>query len=186
MEAVLNSFGLVFVGEIGDKTQLLALLLVARYRRPWTILFGVFIATVLNHALASWVGATSASLLATFDPRILKYALASAFFAFATWMLIPDTSGDDRTSDHFGVLITTIVVFFFAEMGDKTQLATVALAMRYANIGLVTLGSTMGMMASNSIAVFIGEKAIHRISLKWVRIGSAFLFFLFGVSILAT
>lgn len=185
VDAILNSFALVFVGEIGDKTQLLALLLVARFRKPWVILSGVLIATILNHALASMVGVEFATVVNRFDPTVLRYILAALFFAFALWMLIPDKDEGLRTSGRYGVLLTTIVVFFIAEMGDKTQLATIALAARYADIFSVTIGSTLGMIASNAIAVFIGEKAVLHVPLVWVRRFAALLFALFAVSILA-
>lgn len=182
MDAFINSFLLVFAGEMGDKTQLLSLVLVARYRKPWTILLGVFIATVLNHAFASWTGAFVSSLV---DPKIMSWILALSFFAFAFWILIPDKDEDLSSSSRFGVLLTTVTTFFLAEMGDKTQLATIALGARYTQqVWLVTLGSTLGMMGSNALAVFLGQKLLKRISMQWVRRFACLLFILFGLGIL--
>jgi len=176
-----NSFFLVFAGEMGDKTQLLALLLAARYRQPWVILAGVFVATILNHALASWAGGLVASY---FQPEVLKWALAILFFGFAIWILVPDKEDEFKESGRFGAFLTTVVAFFLAEMGDKTQLATVALGARYTQVWIVTLGTTMGMMASNALAIFLGEKLLKRIPMKWVRVFACILFFLFGIGIL--
>ncbi len=176
-----NSFLLVFAGEMGDKTQLLAILLAARYRQPWTILAGVFVATILNHALASWAGGFVASY---FRPEVLRWSLAIMFFAFALWILIPDKEDDLKTQDRFGAFVTTVVAFFLAEMGDKTQLATVALGARYSEIWIVTLGTTVGMLGSNALAVFLGEKLLQRIPMNWVRIFACGLFILFGLAIL--
>tara|TARA_B110001454_G_C12723292_1_gene436295 strand:+ start:7348 stop:7905 length:558 start_codon:yes stop_codon:yes gene_type:complete len=182
MEAFLNSFLLVFAGEMGDKTQLLSLVLVTRFKKPWTILLGVFIATVLNHALASWAGAWVASLV---EPKTMSWILAFIFFTFGLWILIPDKEDDLKNSSSHGVLFTTIVAFFLAEMGDKTQLATIALGARYASTVLVTFGSTVGMMASNALAIFLGERMLSRIPMKWVRMVACILFILFGIAILA-
>ncbi len=181
VEALFNSFILVFVSEMGDKTQLLALVLATRYKKPWTILLGVFIATIFNHALASWAGAWISTLIA---PNILSWILAATFFAFGLWILVPDKEGEIKNVGHFGVLMTTIIAFFFAEMGDKTQLATIALGAQYSNVVLVTLGTTMGMMGSNALAIFLGHKLLKRIPMKWVRLFACLLFILFGIIIL--
>ena len=181
MEAVLNSFLLVFIGEMGDKTQLLTLVLVARYRKPWTIFAGVFIATVLNHALASWLGVFVAGF---FERQTLIYILAATFIAFAIWILFPDKEEALKETGHFGAFATTVVTFFLAEMGDKTQLATIALAANYSNVWLVTIGSTMGMMASNALAISLGSKLLARVPMKWVRIAASLLFVAFGVAVL--
>lgn len=182
LEALLNSFFLVFAGEMGDKTQLLALILAARFRKPWTILFGVFIATVLNHGLASWAGAIVASF---FSPEVLRYGLAIIFFAFAAWILVPDKEDELKTEGRYGALLTTIVAFFLAEMGDKTQLATVALGAQYASqIWTVTIGTTLGMLASNALAIFLGSKLLARIPMQKIRIAASVLFAIFGVLIL--
>ena len=181
MEAIINSFLLVFVSEMGDKTQLLSLVLTARYKRPWLILAGVFTATILNHAMAAWAGVWAASLL---TPHILKLVLAFTFLAFAVWILIPDKEGELKSSNRFGVFLTTVVSFFLAEMGDKTQLATVALAAKYSSIARVTIGTTAGMLGSNALAIFLGDRLLQKISMKWIRIFASFLFAVFGIAIL--
>ncbi len=182
MEVFINSFLLVFVGEMGDKTQLLSLVLVARYKRPWTILMGVFIATVLNHALASWAGGWVATLV---EPQLMAWILAGTFFIFGLWILIPDKEGELKQYGKFGVLVTTVIAFFLAEMGDKTQLATIALGARYTSATMVTMGSTLGMLGSNALAIFLGERILKRIPMQWVRIFACGLFILFGIAILA-
>jgi Ca2+/H+ antiporter, TMEM165/GDT1 family len=181
LETLINSFLLVFAGEMGDKTQLLALVLTARFRKPWAIFAGVFVATLLNHALASWAGAWIATL---FSAETLKWVLALTFFVFAGWILIPDEEGELKESGRFGAFLTTVVAFFLAEMGDKTQLATIALGARYANTALVTLGTTLGMMGSNALAIFLGEHLLKRIPMKWIRVFACVLFVAFGIGIL--
>lgn len=181
MESFVNSTLLVFASEMGDKTQLLALVLTARFRRPWPILAGVLVATLLNHACASWLGEW---LGAQVSESNLRWILAATFFAFALWILVPDKEGEVSEIGRFGAFLTTTILFFLAEMGDKTQLATVALGARYANVGLVTAGSTLGMMLSNALAVFLGERFLARVPMKWVRRFASLLFFLFGVGVL--
>lgn len=166
---------------MGDKTQLLALILAARFKKPWTILAGIFVATVLNHALASWSGGFIASLV---SPETLNWILALTFFGFAAWILIPDKSGDEKTEGRFGAFLTTLIAFFLAEMGDKTQLATVALGARYMNATLVTFGTTFGMLASNALAVFAGDSLLRRIPMRWIRIFASLSFALFGLAVL--
>ncbi len=180
-ESFLNSFLLVFAGEMGDKTQLLTLVLIARLKKPWTILTGVTVATVLNHALASWLGGYAAAQI---SPYLLKWSLALIFFAFAIWILIPDKEDEIQTSGRFGVFVTTVICFFLAEMGDKTQLATVALGAHYSNVISVTVGTTAGMVAANGMAVFLGERLLKKVPMKWVRIVACLLFACFGVAIL--
>lgn len=166
---------------MGDKTQLLALVLSARFKRPWIVIAGIFVATILNHALASWSG----GLIASFVSReTLNWILALTFFAFAIWILFPDKADDEKPKGRFGAFLTTVITFFLAEMGDKTQLATVALGARYMNTALVTLGTTLGMMASNALAVFAGESLLRRIPMKWIRIFASLSFAIFGVAIL--
>ncbi|RZA08245.1 MAG: TMEM165/GDT1 family protein [Proteobacteria bacterium] len=181
MQTFINSFLLVFASEMGDKTQLLALVLAARFRKPWVILAGVLVATLLNHALAAWAGGWLATLV---SPEALKWILALTFFVFAAWILIPDKEGEFEESGKFGAFITTVVAFFLAEMGDKTQLATIALGARYESLALVTLGTTAGMMASNALAIFLGKKLLKRVPMKWVRVFACVLFVLFGIGIL--
>lgn len=181
LEALINSCLLVFAGEMGDKTQLLSLMLVCRYGRPWTILSAVFVATVLNHALAAFAGSWLSSLV---EPRTLSWILAATFFAFAVWILVPDKDEEMKTSTHLGVFLATLIAFFIAEMGDKTQLATIALGAKYSNLVAVTMGTTLGMMGSNALAIFFGRALHRRISMKWIRRIASFLFLLFGLAIL--
>lgn len=181
MEAIVNSFLLVFVSEMGDKTQLLALVLAARFRRPWPIMAGILVATLLNHALASYVGTIVTHLI---SPVALKWILASSFIAFGIWILIPDQEEEFKDKHRWGAFLTTAVAFFFAEMGDKTQLATVALGAKFAAPLLVTAGTTLGMLGADGLAVFFGHNFTDRIPMQWVhRIASA-LFVLFGIGIL--
>jgi putative Ca2+/H+ antiporter (TMEM165/GDT1 family) len=181
MESVINSFILVFISEMGDKTQLLALMLLARYKKPWTILVGIFIATLLNHALASYAGAWVTQYV---PANTLKWVLATLFIGFGFWLLVPDKAEDIKQENKWGALLTTIITFFFAEMGDKTQLATVALGAKYAAPGLVTWGSTLGMLASNGLTLLLGNKIMKRISMLWIHRLASALFILFGVAIL--
>lgn len=166
---------------MGDKTQLLALILAARFKKPWTILFGVLIATLLNHALAAYAGGWVSSLV---SPHALKWTLAIIFFAFAAWILVPDKEEELKSESKYGALITTIVAFFIAEMGDKTQLATIALGARYADTMLVTIGTTIGMMGSNALAIFLGDKLLKKIPMQRVRISACVLFIAFGIGII--
>ena len=181
MYAFLNSLLLVFVSEMGDKTQLLTLVLAARYRKPWTILLGIFIATCANHALASWVGQWISSFA---SEQIMAWILAATFFIFAAWILVPDKEGELNAAPKYGVLLTTIFAFFIAEMGDKTQLATVALGAKFDSLVMVTLGTTLGMMASNALAVAFGEKFLAKVPMKLVRYFASFIFAIFGLAIL--
>lgn len=184
MEAIIGSFLLVAVSEMGDKTQLLAFSLASRFRKPWVVILGVLLATVANHALAASVGTWVAAHV---PPRLMAGLLAALFIAFGVWALKPDSLEEEsRDPRRFGALMTTLILFFLAEMGDKTQLATVALAARYHSVGWVTLGSTLGMMAANVPAVFLGDKLAARVQTRWVRGAAAVLFFVFGaVSLVA-
>jgi putative Ca2+/H+ antiporter (TMEM165/GDT1 family) len=167
---------------MGDKTQLLALLLASRFKKPWAIMAGILVATLANHALAAWAGGWLATLV---TPETLRYILAGVFFLFAGWLLLPDKS--DGLSDEkarFGAFITTTIAFFIAEMGDKTQLATVALGAKFDAPVAVTLGTTVGMLAANGIGVFMGEKLTRRVPMAWINRGAAVLFALFGAAIL--
>jgi putative Ca2+/H+ antiporter (TMEM165/GDT1 family) len=181
LDAIFNSALLVFISEMGDKTQLLSLILVARYKRPWIILLGVFLATLANHALAAGAGNCIASHL---SPSTLKWSLGIIFFVFAIWILIPDKEGEVKNASAHGVLLTTFISFFIAEMGDKTQLATVALGAKYLSIFMVTIGSTIGMLLSNTLAIFLGEGLLKKIPMKFVRIFASVLFVIFGVGII--
>ncbi|MET3605713.1 putative Ca2+/H+ antiporter (TMEM165/GDT1 family) [Sphaerotilus sulfidivorans] len=178
-EPFLVSTGIVALGEIGDKTQLLALLLAARFRRPVPIILGILAATLLNHALAGLVGDTVARLL---GPDVLRWVIGLSFLAMAGWMLVPDEIDEaEAEAGRFGVFGTTVVAFFLAEMGDKTQIATVALAARYTELIQVVCGTTLGMMLANVPAVLIGEKAATRLPMRLVHGISAAIFAVLGV-----
>jgi putative Ca2+/H+ antiporter (TMEM165/GDT1 family) len=164
---------------MGDKTQLLALSLASRYRRPWPIMAGILVATTFNHALASWAGAAVSAWL---PPRWMAALLGVTFLAFGLWTLRPDQLGEQREAGRFGPFVMTTVLFFLAEMADKTQLATIALAARYQSIVLVTVGTTLGMLLSNGLAVLLGEKLAQRVSMAWIRRAAAAMFFAFGAA----
>jgi len=179
VEPIVTSFVLVALSEMGDKTQLLAFSLATRYRRPWVVMAGILAATVLNHALASTAGTWISEHV---PARAMAGILAATFIAFGLWTLKPDTLDEARGADRFGPFLTTTVLFFLAEMGDKTQLATVALAARYQSVFLVTAGTTLGMLASDGFAVFLGEKLAGRVSMRWIRYAAATVFFAFGAA----
>jgi putative Ca2+/H+ antiporter (TMEM165/GDT1 family) len=179
IEPFLVSTGVVALGEIGDKTQLLALLLAARFRRPVPIILGIFVATVLNHALAGLVGETVARFL---GPDLLRWVIGVSFLAMAAWMLVPDEIDDaEGGTQRFGVFGTTVLAFFLAEMGDKTQIATVALAARYSELFQVVAGTTFGMMLANVPAVLLGDRAARAIPMKLVHAIAAGIFAVLGV-----
>lgn len=180
MEALLNSFALVFISEMGDKTQLLALVLAARFKKPIPIMLGILGATLLNHALASYIGAFVTQYV---SQDILKWTLSVTFIGFGFWMLIPDKDEDLKDPHKWGPFLTTLVAFFFAEMGDKTQLATIALGAKYASPFLVTTGTTLGMLGADGLAVLFGHKFTEKVPMTLVhRIASA-LFIFFGIGI---
>jgi len=180
LEAFLISTGIVALAEIGDKTQLLALLLAARFKKPWPIVWGIFVATVLNHAMAGALGAWITTLI---SPQTLRWILGASFIAMAVWMLIPDKLDDsaDKPPVRFGVFGTTVVLFFLAEMGDKTQVATVMLAARFDAYAAVVVGTTMGMMLANVPVVFLGERMTRLVPLRVVHIVSAIIFLGLGL-----
>jgi putative Ca2+/H+ antiporter (TMEM165/GDT1 family) len=185
MEALLVSTGVVALAEIGDKTQLLAFLLAARFKRPWPIIWGILAATLLNHALAGALGAWLTSLT---SPQVLRWVLGLSFIAMAAWTLVPDKMDDDdsdaRSAQRLGVFGATFVAFFLAEMGDKTQIATVAMAARYADAFLVVAGTTLGMMLANVPAVLIGDKLAHKLPIRLVHGIAALIFAVLGVATL--
>jgi putative Ca2+/H+ antiporter (TMEM165/GDT1 family) len=181
MNAILQSFALVFASEMGDKTQLLALILASRFRKPWTIMAGILCATLLNHGLASYVGGYMSE---TVSPRTLAWVLAIIFFVFAAWILIPDKDDGLKVEPRFGAFLTTLVTFFLAEMGDKTQLATVALGARFNAPVVVTIGTTLGMLGADGLAVFLGEKITKVVPMNYIRYFASALFFIFGLYIL--
>ncbi|MES3010844.1 MAG: TMEM165/GDT1 family protein [Pseudomonadota bacterium] len=180
MEAFLVSTGIVALAEMGDKTQLLALVLALRFRQPWPIVWGILVATLLNHALAGAVGAWVTTLL---GPDVLRWVLGISFIAMAAWMLVPDKldDGDTATTPRFGVFGTTLVAFFLAEMGDKTQIATVMLAAQYNAFYAVVAGTTLGMMLANAPVVWLGERMTRKIPIKAIHIASAVVFAVLGV-----
>jgi putative Ca2+/H+ antiporter (TMEM165/GDT1 family) len=183
MEALLVSFGVVAIGEIGDKTQLLSLVLAARYRRPWPIIAGILVATLVNHAIAGWVG----NLVRAIVPAdLLRWLLAASFFVVAAWALKPDTLDEASATPRgqWGVFGVTLVAFFLAEMGDKTQIATVMLAARFDSLAAVVVGTTLGMLAANVPVVFAGKLAADRIPFKAIRIVAAAIFAALGVWVL--
>lgn len=183
LEAFLVSTGLVAVAEIGDKTQLLAMMLAARYRKPVPIILGILLATILNHAGAAALGFVVAKWLSGPTFQIL---VAVGFVAMGLWALVPDKEDEDagaRTSG--GVFLTTLVAFFLVEIGDKTQIATTLLAARFQELFLVTAGTTLGMMLANVPAVLLGEAATKVVPLKYVRIAAALVFIALGVSVMA-
>jgi putative Ca2+/H+ antiporter (TMEM165/GDT1 family) len=179
LEAFFISTGIVALAEMGDKTQLLALLLATRFRKPWPIVAGIFVATIANHALAGAVGAWVTTVL---GPEVLRWVLGVSFLAMAGWMLIPDKADElaDDEGPRFGVFFTTVAVFFLAEMGDKTQIATVMLAAKY-NPYWVVAGSTLGMMLADAPVVWLGDKLTKLIPLRTVHIVSALVFAILGV-----
>ena len=182
MEAFLISTGIVGLAEIGDKTQLLAFLLAAKFRKPVPIVLAILVATVANHAFAAALGAWITSML---GPDVLRWVLGVSFLAMAAWTLIPDKLDEDETKlAKYGVFLTTLIAFFMAEMGDKTQVATVALAARYHDIVSVVLGTTFGMMLANVPAVYLGDKIANRVSLRLVHGIAALVFAALGVATL--
>jgi putative Ca2+/H+ antiporter (TMEM165/GDT1 family) len=182
MEAFLISLGVVAVAEIGDKTQLLAIILAARYRAPWAICAGILLATVANHALAATLGGLVADWL---GPDWLRWVLGLGFLAMAGWVLVPDKADDGPDAlSQAGAFLATLVAFFLVEMGDKTQIATVALTARFNDVVLVTLGTTAGMMLANVPAVLLGEVAATRIPMGLVRGIAAAIFAVLGIAAL--
>jgi putative Ca2+/H+ antiporter (TMEM165/GDT1 family) len=184
MEAFLASFAMVAVAEMGDKTQLLSFVLAAKFRgRHWSIIAGIFAATVANHFAAAYVGDWVAANVA---PEVMRWVLGLGFLAFAGWALIPDKLDEGEARAHrFGAFAATLVAFFLAEMGDKTQLATVALGAKYVSLWAVVIGTTLGMMAANVPAVLLGERLARYVPLSRMRFGAAAMFAAFGALILA-
>lgn len=176
--AIFDSFLLVAVSEMGDKTQLLAFSLAIRFKKPWTVMTGILTATLLNHALASWAGEWVSRAI---RGDIMSYILSASFVAFGIWTLFPDRLEESDKPHRFGPFLTTTLLFFLAEMGDKTQLATVALGARFQSAVAVTAGTTLGMMVTDSLAVFLGEQLAERVQMKWIRRAAAGIFFAFGL-----
>jgi putative Ca2+/H+ antiporter (TMEM165/GDT1 family) len=183
MESLLVSAGVIALAEIGDKTQLLAFILAARFKKPVPIILGILVATIMNHGLAGVLGAWITS---TVSPEILRWVLGLSFIGMAIWTMIPDKIEEEETqvAKRFGVFGATLITFFLAEMGDKTQIATVAMAAHYASPLLVVIGTTLGMLIADVPAVFIGDKLASRIPMKLVHSIAAAIFALLGVAAL--
>lgn len=181
MESLLISTGVVALAEIGDKTQLLAFILAARFKKPLPIIWGILLATLVNHGLA---GALGAWITATLSPEVLRWILGLSFIGMAIWTLIPDKIEDEETqiAQRLGVFAATLITFFLAEMGDKTQIATVALSAHYAAPWLVVSGTTLGMLIADVPAVFAGDRLASRIPMRLVHAIAAAIFALLGVA----
>jgi len=180
MEAFFLSTAIVAIAEMGDKTQLLALVLAARFRKPWPIVLGILVATLANHALAGAVGAWVTTFM---GPQVLRWVLGACFIAMAVWMLIPDKldEGETAAASRWGVFGTTLIAFFLAEMGDKTQIATVVLAAKYNAYLWVVAGTTLGMMLANAPVVWLGERITQLVPLRIVHLVSAAIFLVLGL-----
>ena len=183
MEALFISTGVVALAEIGDKTQLLAFILAARFKKPLPIIAGILAATIINHGLA---GALGAWISASVSPTVLRWALGLSFIGMAIWTLIPDKIEEEETqiAKKWGVFGATFITFFLAEMGDKTQIATIAMAVHYAAPVMVVIGTTLGMLIADVPAVFAGEKLAGKIPMKLVHGIAAAIFALLGVATL--
>ena len=181
MDALLISTGIVALAEIGDKTQLLALVLAARYKKPWPIVAGILVATLANHAIA---GAVGAWITQNVGADTMRWILGVSFIAMAVWMLIPDKIDDDEGDKpaRHGVFLTTTILFFLLEIGDKTQVATVALAARFDALAMVVVGTTLGMMLANAPVVFFGDALAKKVPLKLVHGVTAVIFAGLGVA----
>ena len=183
MEAFFVSTGVVALAEVGDKTQLLAFLLAARFKKPLPIIAGILVATLINHGLA---GALGAWITQSVSPQLLRWVLGVSFIGMAIWTLIPDEIEEEETqiAQRFGVFGATLITFFLAEMGDKTQVATVAMAAHYANPLWVVMGTTLGMLIADVPAVFVGDKLANKIPMRLVHMVAAAMFAVLGVATL--
>jgi len=183
MEAFLTSTAVVALAEIGDKTMLLAIVLATRFRKPLPIILGILVATLANHGIAAFVGQSIASIL---EGQWFRYAVGISFIAMALWTLVPDKLDDEEAKpSRFGAFLTTTVAFFIVEIGDKTQIATIALGAQFQNVLLVTAGTTLGMMLANAPAVYFGNRIIEIVPLKVVHMIAALLFLLIGAWVMA-
>jgi len=183
MESLLVSTGVVALAEIGDKTQLLAFILAARFKKPVPIILGILAATILNHGLA---GALGAWITSAVSPEVLRWVLGLSFIGMAVWTMIPDKIEEEETqvAKRFGVFGATLITFFLAEMGDKTQIATIAMAAHYASPVMVVIGTTLGMLIADVPAVFVGDKLANKIPMKFVHSIAAAIFALLGIATL--
>ncbi len=173
LQALMVSTGTVALAEIGDKTQLLALLLAARFRKPWPIAFGILTATLVNHAISAWFGAEVSEWL---SPEVLRWVVAGSFLAVALWTLKPDKLDEGEKLPAHGAFIATTIAFFLAEIGDKTQVATVLLATKYSPLWQVIAGTTLGMLVANLPVVWLGHRFADRLPLKLARTVAAVVF----------
>ena len=183
MESLVVSTGVVALAEIGDKTQLLAFILAARFKKPLPIILGILVATLINHGLA---GALGAWITSTISPSVLRWVLGASFIAMAIWTMIPDKIEEEETqfAQRFGVFGATFITFFLAEIGDKTQIATVAMAAHYTAPLMVVMGTTLGMLIADVPAVFAGDKLANKIPMKLVHTIAAAVFLALGVATL--
>jgi Ca2+/H+ antiporter, TMEM165/GDT1 family len=183
MESLFVSTGVVALAEIGDKTQLLAFLLAARFKKPWPMVWGILLATVVNHGLA---GALGAWITQVTSPEVLRWVLGLSFIGMAVWTLIPDQIEEEETqvTQRWGVFGATLITFFLAEMGDKTQIATVAMAAHYADPLWVVMGTTLGMLIADVPAVWIGDRMANKIPMRWVHSIAAAIFAALGAATL--
>lgn len=182
MDAFFTSTAVVALAEIGDKTMLLAIVLATRFRKPLPIVLGILVATLANHGIAAFLGQVVAGLL---EGQWFRYAVGVSFIAMALWTLVPDKLDDEEAKpSRFGAFLTTTIAFFLVEIGDKTQIATIALGAQFQNVLLVTAGTTLGMMLANVPAVYLGHALVERVSLALVRRIAALLFFAIGVWVL--
>ena len=182
MEAFFVSTGIVALAEIGDKTQLLAFILAARFRKPVPIILGILVATLLNHGLA---GALGAWITTQLSPETLRYGLGISFLAMAAWIMVPDKVDDaEARLSRYGIFATTLVTFFLAEIGDKTQIATIMLAAQYSSLLAVVLGTTAGMMLANVPAVLLGDRIANALPTRWIHGVAAAIFAVLGVATL--
>lgn len=177
MSALLHSFLLVAVAEIGDKTQLLSILLAARFRCFWPIIAGILVATLINHGLTAWAGSALGDQL---HPHWLQLGVSLFFIGIGLWVLVPDDAPKEDALRTFGAFTTSLITFFLAEMGDKTQLATLTLAAEYADTLMVIIGTTLGMLAANIPAIFFGEKLLEKLPLGAIRYTACAMFFAYG------
>ncbi len=183
MDAFLFSTFSVALAEIGDKTQLLSFLLISRFRKPWPIIWAILIATLANHGIAAWLGAVAADWL---QGEWLAWVVALSFIAVGLWILIPDKMEDEEEStfSKYGAFVATLALFFIAEIGDKTQVATVILGAQFDSLFWVVMGTTLGMMLANVPVVAIGHLAVDKLPLKWIRIGASSVFIILGIWVL--
>lgn len=181
LEAFIVSATSVALAEIGDKTQLLALVLAARYRRPAPITVGILLATLANHGIAAELGHWLSTLL---SPQTLRWAIALSFIAMGLWILVPDKDDDEQANYRYGAFLTTLVSFFLVEIGDKTQIATVLLAAKYDNVPIVVAGTTLGMLAANVPVVLAGGMAASKLPMTLIRSVAAAIFIVLGAIVL--